>query len=114
MMKLTSLDGIKKVIGDDTNSLKQFTEAFILQTSTQITQLRDYLQKNDSAEIKNIIHKMKSSIYYFGMNDQVTLVKKIESHSIEEFEKTKPMLNELIDVCQKAIEELKQTVKEIN
>ena len=114
MKKLTSLDGIKKVIGDDTQSLKEFTEAFISQTSMQLNQLQDCLQKNDAAEIKNVVHKMKSSISYFGMNDQVVLAQQIEETITKEFEKTKPMVNELISICQIALDELRVTAKEMN
>lgn len=113
MQKLTSLTEIERVVGDDKAALKTFLSAFISQTSSQIIQLEDCLAENNIPEIKNIIHKMKSTIGYFGMTEQKIIAEQIELSKDPDIEKIKPQVQQFTLGCSQAVSELKETLSEM-
>jgi len=106
MKKLTSLDEIKKISGGNNDLIKEFISKFIIQLSEQLIGLNSNLSQGNAKEIKNTAHKMKSTLFYFGMHHQRDLTEEIEKSITNDFEKMKPIVKELIGSCELAIVEL--------
>ena len=111
MKKLTSLDEIKKISGGNTELVKEFITKFIAQLSDQLLILNRNITEGNATEIKFHVHKMKSTLYYFGMLNQRELAQEIEKIIFSDIEKAKPLIKELIDSCELGIGELKLELK---
>lgn len=110
---MTSLSEIERVVGNDEAALKTFLSAFINQTTEQLIQLDKFLKEKNLSEIKFIVHKMKSTVVYFGMNQQKKLAEEIEAGIGADFERLVQLLNKLIRECSEAILELKAILKQM-
>ena len=106
MKKLTSLDEIQKIPGADEKFIKDFISSFIKQLALQLINYKESVEQNNIQEIKHIAHKMKSSLFYFGMHDQKIMAQNIEDLVTTDFEKAKQLISEIIIDCNLAIEEL--------
>ncbi len=114
MKKITSLDELRKVSRGDNELVKEFITKFIAQLTKQISDLNEFLVTGNVTEIKSIAHKMKSSMFYFGMHRQRELAIEIEQNIQTDFTKIKPFIQELTDSCRLAIIELNEELIIIN
>lgn len=114
MKKLTSLDEIKKISRGDNELVKEFVTKFISQLTNQLTDLNEFVISGNVQEIKSIAHKMKSSFFYFGMQHPRELAEEIEKNIQTDFEKIKPLIEELKHYCQIAVAELREELAIIN
>ena len=114
MKKITSINEINKISRGDNKLVKDFITKFIDQLTTQLTDLTVFIPEENATAVKSIAHKMKSSFFYFGMHDQKIMAQIIEESIINDFTKTKPQLNELIESCRIAITELKEDLAKLN
>lgn len=111
MKKITSIAELEKVAGNDKALLIELISKFISQTEAQIELLKKNKTSFAAEEVKSIAHKMKSPFHYFGMQDQKLLAQKIEDEAKNDSDLTKKMLDEIVNDCSIAIEELKETLK---
>ncbi len=105
---MVSLKEIERVLGDDKEALKSILEVYILQTSDQVQKLKACLAAKDLNEIKNIAHKMKSTMIYFGMTDQSVKAGEIESSNEIDLSEISKKVLELTNNCDQAVIELKE------
>ncbi len=114
MKKLTSLDEIRKIPGADEEFIKDFISSFVKQLALQLISYKESVEQNNVLEIKHVAHKMKSSLFYFGMHDQKTMAQSIEEIVSTDFEKAKQLISEIIIDCNLAIEELNEILEKQN
>lgn len=114
MKKFTSIDEILKITDNDKASAKELISAFILQLNEQLDEFKTFTLQYNIQEIINIAHKMKSSLGYFGMADQRLMAVSIEEIAGKDFEKTKQLIEKITADSRFAIEELKETLKNMD
>lgn len=114
MKKLISLTEIKRVTGDDNNLLKEIIHAFTIMLSDMIEKINEACKEKNTIEVKNIAHKMKSSLTYFGMNEQRSKAHDIETCVETDFPKASGLISEITSDSTHAIAELNLILKEMN
>jgi CheY-like chemotaxis protein len=91
--KLYDLSALQGIEQDDTAFLKEIVMVFIKNTTIDISNLLKAIESNNSNEIFQLAHRMKSSIYSLGIKQAYKTVE-----SIEFYAKTGEQLDKIPDL----------------
>ena len=69
---------IKQAMGGDTTALKNITSLFLGETATILENINKSVTENNWQTLKSNVHKIKSSLRMFGLNDMAELCMKTE------------------------------------
>ena len=110
---LYDLTNLKNQTGNDDDFLKQMVALFIIQISEQIEKMKIAIQQKDWAEIRFIMHKMKSAITIFGIKSLRELIHEIEIMIPDNIDESKitENLETIENVLQQCIMQLKKDFK---
>lgn len=81
MKKLYDLSALQGIEQDDTAFLKEIVMVFIKNTTIDISNLLKAIESNNSNEIFQLAHRMKSSIYSLGIKQAYKTVESIEFYA---------------------------------
>lgn len=106
---LYDLTNLKNQTGNDDEFLQQMVALFITQISEQIEKMKIAVQQKDWAEIRFIVHKMKSAVTIFGIKSLRGLIHEIEIMIPDNIDENKITgnLETIENVLQQCIEQLK-------
>jgi len=109
---LTYLNGLAN--GSDTFIVEMLT-IFIEQTPQSIALMEDALKKEDWKSLRQIVHKIKPSIMFTGLNEIVNDVAVLEEYAAEEshLDTIPTLVDKVKKVCAEAIIELKEELKKL-
>ncbi|MEQ8572774.1 MAG: response regulator, partial [Fulvivirga sp.] len=107
--KLTNLDYLRSVCDGDLNFMNDMVQTFITNTPVAINELQKASDKSDWDQVSKLVHKLKPSITFVGLEKARTIVKKIEESSKENTgtDQIPGKVNELSSLVQKALSELR-------
>lgn len=108
--KVSNLDYLNGLAKGNVVFVKEMIDMFLEDNPEEIRQLEKNIQSRDYTLIKEIAHKMKSTISFVGLGPLIENdLSEIEQLSIEMsyIEKIKTLSLKVKKVCEKAAEELK-------
>lgn len=106
---LYDLTNLKNQTGNDDEFLQQMVALFITQIGEQIEKMKIAVQQKDWAEIRFIVHKMKSAVTIFGIKSLRGLIHEIEIMIPDNIDENKITgnLETIENVLQQCIKQLK-------
>lgn len=107
--KLYDLSALQGIEQDDTAFLKEIVLVFIKNTSTDIINLQNAIDANDTKDIFQLAHRMKSSIYSLGIQQAYKTIESIEFYAKtgEQLDKIPQLGIQLNGTIQTVFEQLK-------
>ncbi len=114
MKKIISLHHLEKITDGNEAILKELLTVFIKEGSIQIQKLQTYLSDGNLQELKNVAHKIKSSLKLIGLDAYRNLAEEIEKEAEKDLQKTKQQALELVTVYTHALTELKNKLEELH
>lgn len=106
--KIIDLTYLKQVSNGDTGFIKEMIGIYLKETPLTIINLEKHLKNKDWKMLREVIHKMKPSFSFFGLNDMYDLLDSMEEYSEKEIHLN--LLPDMIDkvklVCTQTIMEL--------
>jgi HPt (histidine-containing phosphotransfer) domain-containing protein len=108
---VTDLTYLTNMAGGNPEIVKEMIQIFIDQAQEYIVEMRKYLDEKDYLSLGRLAHKSKSSVAIMGMNDLAAELKILELLAKEsnEPEKYPVMVDNFINQCKIAIEELRES-----
>ncbi len=112
---LTDLSYLKEISGGSEELMKEMVEIFLTETPDMLQGLTESAQTEDWKTFREIAHKIKPSITYAGIVSAEKLIEKIheDAKSQTNLDEIPGLLPEFVSVCNAAIEELKEKMKEM-
>jgi PAS domain S-box-containing protein len=106
------LSYLRQMSDNDQDFINEMIKSFVAQTPNDLDKISEFFANKQYDELAGIIHKVKPSITFMGINDLKDLVLEIEEHA-------KNKLGEILEnelkifnnTCWKAIEELRAELK---
>lgn len=107
--KTIDLTYLKEMSDNDINFISDMVKSFITQSPKEIEKVWVHFSKDETDDIANLIHKIKPSITFMGIHKLKDLVLEIEENAKQKkLVILKDQLKEFENICNKAIEELKE------
>ncbi|MBI4661775.1 MAG: response regulator, partial [Verrucomicrobia bacterium] len=98
---------LKRMLGDDTRTLRQFLDAYLEKTSSLLTQIRAARDAGDAAKVEFLAHRCKGSSANFGIRAMVEPMERLEeagqTNAMTEFP-------HLLEAAERAFEEVRKAV----
>ncbi|MGL5889819.1 MAG: ATP-binding response regulator [Bacteroidia bacterium] len=110
--QLTNLAYLNKLSNGDHDFVKKMSRQFITENNQELNELKAALDSDSYAEILHVVHRMRSTISFVGLEASAgVLISEIEKTPFEatNLPQIKATGEKLITVCRKAIEELEHT-----
>jgi HPt (histidine-containing phosphotransfer) domain-containing protein len=114
LKKITSLGEIERITGGNPVIIKELLAIFIKEASLQMQKMQEYLADSNFTELKNVAHKMKSSLTLIGMDKYRLIAEELENEAGDDPKTTKKQIIELVIVYTRAITELKIKLQELS
>jgi hypothetical protein len=110
---LTYLNGLAK--GSD-SFIIQMLSIFIEQTPPALDNMQKAVDKKDWKSLRLIVHKIKPSIMFTGLNEIINDVPLLEDYATEEshLDSIPSLVAKIKTVCKEAISELKEELIRLN
>ena len=112
MGRITDLSYLEMVSDGDRDFIKQVVESFIDNNAKIIKSLKEEQAAKNWVGMGQLIHKIKPSLEMVGLTPLKEKIITAEANLKNEtnIEETLPLVDEIIDNCQAAIEELKSEI----
>lgn len=104
-----NLNTISKIYKGDKKKITIILKKYIENISSQIKDIEIYFEKEDFNQVKNIIHTMKTSLYYLGLENMREMIINIEK-KIDNQDNT-PDLSILIKYLYSEWSEIKKNIE---
>jgi CheY-like chemotaxis protein/HPt (histidine-containing phosphotransfer) domain-containing protein len=111
----TDLTYLKGIANGSNEFITQMLNTFIEQTPQSLTRMENALKKKDWKSLRLIVHKIKPSITFTGLNEIINDIPVLEGYAAEEshLEAIPELVDKIKRVCTEALEELKEDLKEL-
>lgn len=108
--QLVNLEYLESMTGGSPELVREMIDIFITQVPEFIIEMNDCYGKKDWKTLGMIAHKAKSSVAIMGMNELAVQLKEFELAALSggKQEMYETYINDFIDKCNHAIEELNQ------
>jgi len=106
----TDLSFLTAFSGGDTGFVKEMVVMFVQKMPVDLPQLKLLAENSEWAEVKSLAHKLKSSVNFMGIPGMKEKLQKLEDDTQAENiypEQLLADINGVINICNKAVEELK-------
>ncbi|MBP6334469.1 MAG: Hpt domain-containing protein [Bacteroidia bacterium] len=112
MQKETDLTFLESFTGGNPEKMKKYMNMFIQMCPGQLNLMSTHLKSENYDQLRAAAHSLKPQITYMGIKRGEPLVKSIEQMAAakSDVEKLPAMLDEFSNICNLAVEELKQQV----
>jgi HPt (histidine-containing phosphotransfer) domain-containing protein len=109
-VRITDLAYLRQISNGDTDFLKEMIDLFLEQTPEIINDLKMHLNTREWKKLAALIHKIKPSSQFFGLGELYDIAILAEEYANNEtdLELLTEMINRIISISAKAVEELKQ------
>jgi HPt (histidine-containing phosphotransfer) domain-containing protein len=108
-MQLTDFTYLNEFSGGDKGFIKEMVEIFVTETPSVLQDLKKAVDAQEWQKAYLILHPLKTNLNFMGivsLKEKVLIAESCAKHQ-KEIEKIPALTNEIINVCQQAIEELK-------
>jgi PAS domain S-box-containing protein len=114
--KYTDLTFLHSIAKGSSEFMNKIINSFIKQTSEEINNLQLYLGRKDYAGIHAAAHKIKPSLHFVGITELKDPIANTEKYAKERvnLDALPALVNQIVDICNKAIAELKQELDNMN
>jgi HPt (histidine-containing phosphotransfer) domain-containing protein len=106
---VTDLTYLREIAKGDEDFIREMTRLFLIQIPQDIRLLEERIEKQDFPSIKEIAHKLKSSIQFAGI-DKLIKPDLIEMETLaterKDLDKIARKFDKVRDICNQACEEL--------
>ncbi len=76
---MLNLDGLKEIIGDDPDLLKEMLQQFVETTQADLTNLQDAIAAGNSRDVANLAHRIKGSCFVIGATALAEIAASLET-----------------------------------
>lgn len=114
-MAITNLNYLHDYSSNDKEFVIEMVELFLSSTPDFLDEMKTAFQNEDFASLGKIAHKMKPSMTFMGVENGKELTVELEKHAVigSDIQIIESKMNELIQLCEKAFEELQESLKEL-
>ena len=107
---ITDLNYLRTMSGNDQNFIAEMIDLFREQVHEYREQMPGLLNEKAYSDLSKLAHKAKSSVAVMGMTDVADMLKELEilAKDSREVEKYPGMVNDFLEKCSLALEELDQ------
>ncbi len=113
-MVYVKLDYINEVTGGDEELLLELIEIFFDQYKEMKKMILEALENKDYDTIRQVSHKIKSSLRTFGAHEVAMRFEKMEKYkNLQKFEDLGNYIHKTLDMCEQVKEELKHYISRV-
>jgi CheY-like chemotaxis protein len=114
--RYTDLTFLKSIAKGSAEFMNKIINSFINQTSDELKNIQAYLTQQNWAGIQSSAHKIKPSFHFVGITELKDPIANLEKYAKERvnLEAIPGLVHKVVEVCNKAIEELKQELATMN
>jgi len=108
-LRVCNLTYLKNFAGGDQDFIRQMIELFFIQVPEELNNIRNHVSLNNFTDVKNVAHKLKSSVSLLGAESMAIHLKQIEDLALSGTDSS-GILNhydQLIQINEEAVLELK-------
>ena len=109
---VTDLDYLWTFSQGDKAFMQEIITNFIQQAEENLPQIQSFLEKQELKKLRKILHKMKPSFSFMGINSLKETITQAEelAKDIKNIAELSVVLQRIQSVCRKAIQELKESL----
>ena len=114
--KVTDLSFLEEATNGDPDMLYSMLEIMIRETPEEIAHIERYFHEKNWPKLRAAAHKFKSAVSYMGLHNIKDHVKNIQlyAETEENLDQLYPMISQVKEICQIAVEELKEKFENLN
>lgn len=108
MERTINLDGLKEMVGDDKEVIKEMLEIFVQDVPEYLQTINQAKADNNWPTIATTAHTLKSTVSFTGRNDLVAIAETLQ------YQKTTPTDPKMHELLQEFIDKLTMLISEVN
>ncbi|MGA0558766.1 PAS domain S-box protein [Larkinella sp. VNQ87] len=108
-----TVEPLLDAVGGDMEFAQEMMSLFLVQTPTEIDQLREFIQAGDVMAIKRLIHTQKAVIQTFGLTEAARLITTTESQIADKkpMADLLPLLNQYLQVLEAELPAIRKVLE---